>query len=280
MDGRARRSRRPRRAGLHLRAAHRVVATAGRGRKPAADVSGARRAAAGIRGRQRLHPRRDAADHGAPVHRLVGIPDDRLLRADEPLRHAAGADGADRRPPRRGGRRHPRLGAVALRHRPARPRALRRHPPVRARRPAAGIPPRLGQLHLQLQPQRGQELPALERPALARRLPRRRPARRRRGIDALPRLLPRRGRVDPQPLRRPGEPRGDRPPAGAEQRGLRRASRRPDLRRGVDRVADGVAADLPGRPRLRLQVGHGLDARHARATSARTPSIAATTTTS
>ena len=38
-----------------------------------------------------------------------------------------------------------------------------------------------------------------------------------------------------------------------------------DLRgRGVDRVAGRLAPDLPRRPRLRLQVEHGLDARHAR----------------
>ena len=34
-------------------------------------------------------------------------------------------------------------------------------------------------------------------------------------------------------------------------------------RRGIDRVGDGVAADVRRRARLRLQVGHGLDARHA-----------------
>ena len=39
-------------------------------------------------------------------------------------------------------------------------------------------------------------------------------------------------------------------------------------RRGVDRVARRLAADLPGRARLRPQVEHGLDARHARRTSA------------
>ena len=45
--------------------------------------------------------------------------------------------------------------------------------------------------------------------------------------------------------------------------------RRADLRRGVDGVADGVAADVHRRARLRLQVGHGLDARHAAAPRAR-----------
>ena len=36
------------------------------------------------RPRPRVHPRRAAADHGAPVLRLVGLPDDRLLRPDAP----------------------------------------------------------------------------------------------------------------------------------------------------------------------------------------------------
>src|SRR5436853_6488052 len=43
-----------------------------------------------------------------------------------------------------------------------------------------------------------------------------------------------------------------RPRAGDDQRG-----------RGVDRVAGRLAAGLSGRARLRLQVEHGLDARHA-----------------
>ena len=51
-------------------------------------------------------------------------------------------------------------------------------------------------------------------------------------------------------------------------------------RRGVDRVADGVAADLRGRPRLRPEVEHGLDARHAGVHAARTRSTAAGTTAS
>ena len=50
--------------------------------------------------------------------------------------------------------------------------------------------------------------------------------------------------------------------------------------RGVDRVAGRVAADLPRRARLRLQVEHGLDARHARLLPARARSTGTTTTTS
>ena len=59
----------------------------------------------------------------------------------------------------------------------------------------------------------------------------------------------------------------------------RRAGR--DLgRRGVDGVAGRLAADLPRRARLRLQVEHGLDARHARLLRSTTRSTAGTTTTS
>ena len=59
-----------------------------------------------------------------------------------------------------------------------------------------------------------------------------------------------------------------------------RVPRRADDRRGVDRVARRVAAARARRPRLRLQVGPRLDARHARATSRATRSTASSTTTS
>ena len=57
-------------------------------------------------------------------------------------------------------------------------------------------------------------------------------------------------------------------------------SRRDDGRRGIDRVADGVAPGRRRRPRLRLQMEHGLDARHARLSRRTIRSIAASTTTS
>ena len=88
-------------------------------------------------------------------------------------------------------RRAHRLGARTLRHRPVGAAALRRHRPVRARGPAPGLAPGLGLLHLQLRPQRGEELPDLQRLLLAERVPHRRSAGRRRRLDALPRLLPR-----------------------------------------------------------------------------------------
>jgi 1,4-alpha-glucan branching enzyme len=43
--------------------------------------------------------------------------------------------------------------------------------PLRARRPAAGLPPRLAELHLQLRPQRGTGFPHQQRPLLAGPLP-------------------------------------------------------------------------------------------------------------
>ena len=159
-----------------------------------------------------------------------------------PLRDAAGPDVPRRHaaPARR--RRHPRLGPVALPDRRARARLLRRHAPLRARRSAPGVPPRLAELHLQLRPQRGAQLPPEQRALLARALPRRRPAGGRGGVHALPRLLAARGRVDPEPLRRSREPRRGRLPAPLQRTRLRAPARRPDDRRGIDVVAGGVAA--------------------------------------
>ncbi len=50
-------------------------------------------------------------------------------------------------------------------------------------------------------------------------------------------------------------------------------------RRGIDRLAGRHPRDLPRRSRLRLQMEHGLDARHARATSTTSRSTGSTTTT-
>ena len=67
----------------------------------------------------------------------------------------------------------------------------------------------------------------------------------------------------PNQPRRPGEPRSHRVPQAVQRAGLRPLPRHADVRGGVDRVARRLPADLPRRPGLRLQVGHGLDARHA-----------------
>ena len=135
-----------------------------------------------------------------------------------PLRHAAGLHVPDRPPAPARHRRDPRLGAVALSRTMHGLALLRRHAPLRARRSAPGLPPGLEQLHLQLRPQRGARVPALERAVLARRVSHRRPARRRRRVDALPRLRAQGRRVDPEPARRPREPRGDRVPARSSTR--------------------------------------------------------------
>ena len=73
-----------------------------------------------LREAARLHPRRVHAHHGASVLRLVGIPDHRLLRSQQPLWHAAGfhVPGRPSAPERH--RRHSRLGAFALSQRRAR----------------------------------------------------------------------------------------------------------------------------------------------------------------
>ena len=70
--------------------------------------------------------------------------------------------------------------------------------------------------------------------------------------------------VDPEPPRRPGEPRGDRVPPSAEHAHPRRVARLDDDCRRVHRVAVGEPAGLSRRPRFHLQVEHGLDERHPR----------------
>ena len=161
-----------------------------------------------------------------PFSRLVGLPGDGLLRAD--VARSATPDDfrafVDRAAPGRD-RRDPRLGAGALPARRLGARALRRHGALRARGPAPRRAPRLGHARLQPRPQRGAELPARERALLAARVPRRRPARRRGRVDALPRLLAQGGRVGAERVRRPRGPRRGRVPARAERGRSTAASR-------------------------------------------------------
>ena len=89
-----------------------------------------------VRQLARLHARRAAAGRRAPVRRLLGLPGDRLLRADGALRHARRVP-LPRRPAAPGRhRRHRRLGARALPEGRVGARPLRRHAALRARRPA------------------------------------------------------------------------------------------------------------------------------------------------
>ena len=73
---------------------------------------------------------------------------------------------------------------------------LRRRAALRVRRSASRRASGLGHARLRLRTPRGAELPARERALLALRVPRRRPARRRGGLDAVSRLQPAAGRVD------------------------------------------------------------------------------------
>ncbi len=207
LDGPAPQAQRLRRAHVGVRSASRLLdAQPGRG-QPLVQLSRTRAPPRRLRQRTRLHSRRVHAHHGAPLLRLLGLSGHRILRAQQPLRHAAGLHVPGGLPAPAWHRRHSRLGAFALPQRPARPRLLRRHAPLRARRSAQGVSSRLEVGHLQLRPQRSARLPHQQRHVLARRVPHRRPAHGRHRLHALPRLLAQAGRVDPQHVRRPREPR-------------------------------------------------------------------------
>ena len=140
--------------------------------------------------RPRLHARRADAGDGAPVRRLVGLPGDRLLRADLALRHARRLPRVRRLAAPAGDRRDPRLGARALPARRVGARPLRRHarststPTRGAARTPTGA--RSSSTSARNEVRNFLLASAL---LLAARVPRRRPARRRGRLDALPRLL-------------------------------------------------------------------------------------------
>ena len=102
---------------------------------------------------------------------------------------------------------------------------------LRARRPAPRRASRLG--HARLQPRAATEVRNfLLANALywLKRAPRRRAARRRRRVDALPRLLAQGRRVGAERVRRPRESRRGRVPQGAERDALRARARRDHAR--------------------------------------------------
>ena len=84
-----------------------------RGGEPVADLAGAGGRARAVRRADGLHAHRAAAGDGASVRAVVGLPGHRVLRADEPLRHAGRFPLFRRRVPSSRHRRHPRLGARA-----------------------------------------------------------------------------------------------------------------------------------------------------------------------
>ena len=197
------------RADVDLRGAPRLVAAATplEGNRPLTYLELADELAA-YAARPGLHARRAAAGDGAPVHRLVGLPGDRLLRARRP-RYGSPDDLREFVD-----RLHQRGIGVILDWVPAHfPRddwalarfdgtALYEHDD-----PRRGAHPDWGTLVFNYGRNEVRNFLRRERALLAARVPRRRPARRRRRLDALPRLLAQGGRVDAEPVRRPRGPR-------------------------------------------------------------------------
>ena len=141
LAGLARRGRVAHRSHLHLRAAPGLVDAGPRRSVQAAELSRAGAAPRGPRQPARVHAHRAPPRDGAPLLRILGLPDHGILRAFQPVRDAAGLH-VDGRPPAPGRhRRDPGLGPIALPSRRLRPGAVRRNASVRARRPAPGDPP-------------------------------------------------------------------------------------------------------------------------------------------
>ncbi len=266
VDGGARRSAGPERPDLRLRGASRLLAQT---RGPPGDVGLARRDAGPLRPAHGFHAHRTAADHGAPLRRLLGLPAARPVRADGPLRQPGGFRPFRRPLPRRGHRRAARLGAGAFSHGFARARPLRRHGALRAPGPPGGLPPGLEHADLQFRAQRGDRLPGRLGTRMAAALPRGWAARRRRRVHALPRLQPQARRVGAEPIWRAREPRSRGLPEAPERHRPPRGAGRHHGGGGIDGVAGRLRTAGGRRPRLPLQMEHGLDARHARLCRAR-----------
>ena len=105
------------------------------------------------------------AEH--PFTGLVGLPGERVLRADRTLRHTGRPPLSHRRLPLRRHRRDHGLGAGAFSQGRFRPPAVRRHRALRARGSSPGRAPRVGHADLQLRPPRGAQLPRRQRALLA-----------------------------------------------------------------------------------------------------------------
>ncbi len=162
-----------------------------------------------------------------------------------------------------GDRGDPRLGALALRH-----RRVRRSPgstgPISTSMPTlgSGCTRTGGASIFNYGRHEVRSFLASSRRALAVEVPRRRAARGRRGLDALPRLFPRSRRVGSQRVRGPREPRGRRASSGSSTTGI--YADHPDVQTIAEESTAWpgvIAPDRDGGPGVRAQVGHGVDAR-------------------
>ena len=222
-----------------------------------------RRPAGRLRHAHGLHARRADAAHRAPVLRLLGLPDDRLFRADVRATARRRTSWPSSTTCTARHRRDPRLGAVALPDRRARPGATSTAPtctstPIRARastrsgtRPSSTTAAtRCAASCCRARCSGSTNTTSTACASTAWR----------RCCTSTTRAA---GRMDPEPLRRHARTsRRSRFLRELNEAGVPRAPRHPAHRRGIDRLADGVAADLSRRPRLRAEVEHGLDARH------------------
>ena len=197
-----------------------------------ADLSRARRAAAGLCARSRLHPCRIPARQRASVRRLLGLSADRPVCADQPLRLAGGFRRAGRCLPSR------RASACMLDwvpgHFPDDPHGLGRFDGTALyehANPHAGPPSRLGHADLQLRPHRSDQLPGVERAVLAGALRHRRPARRCGRLHALSRLQPARRAAGFRTSMAAGKTSRPSPSCAASTPSCSRASRRRPRRR-------------------------------------------------
>ena len=221
MDGGAGKQEPARCSARGLRSPSRIVDALRGGGRTLADVRRVSASAGRLRCCPGVHSCRAVADHRAPVRGVMGLPIDRVFRSDESFRRASRIHGVRRHTPPQGYRSDPRLGARALSRRPPQLGPIRRHGTLRAPRFDPRATPALEYLDLQLRTHGSREFPALERSVLVRQVPRRRDSGGRRGVNAIPRLRPRRGRMVAQPIRRQGEHRGNRLPAEAQRADLR-----------------------------------------------------------